>query len=244
MASQIIKPLPGKHEMDVDWKDVGKVKKEDEDDDIQDNGTDYVGKSFRVYSGLIQDADLAKAANEDAEEYLSKAQKEEEEDDDDEDEYEMGKSVKYSFFDFVEASPTLIKGINSSPFLYEMVKSIGLSFANMEDRLGKSLFAIDLDHDQFAKSLDGAFGSMQKSLNYINGISDEVDVSKSSENFDPASIEYLEKGGQAAEENLSKVQILDLLVKGVEEGVVPPSAVIKFEHTGLLNPELQKSLGL
>ena len=70
MASQIIKPLSGKHETGVDW-DAGDVQKEDEDDNIQDNGTDYVGKSFRLYSELIQDADLAKSANGDASDDLS-----------------------------------------------------------------------------------------------------------------------------------------------------------------------------
>ena len=232
MASQIIKPLSGKHETGVDWN-AGDVQNEDEDDNIKDNGTDYVGKSFRIYSELIQDVDLAKSANGKAGD-LNKSY-----DDDD----DVEKSLKYSFFDFVEASPTLMKGIEGSPFLYEMIKSIGYSFANIEDRLGKSMYAIDLDYDQYADSLDGAFSSMQKSLDFINGTSDEVDMSKSAEGHD-LNVDYLEKGGNVATENISRGDILNMLVKGVEDGIVSPSAVIKFEHTGALSPDIQKSLGL
>lgn len=239
MATQIVKPLPGKHEEGVDWN-PGDPQKEDEDDNIKDNGTDYVGKSFRLYSELIQDVDLAKSANGETPDSLIKGRKDEEEEEEDEDVY---KSVKHSFFDFVEASPVLMEGITQSPFLYEMVKSLGYSFANLEDRIGKSMYAMDLDHDQFADSLDGAFHSMQKSLDYINGTSGEVDVAKS---IDEAGtqVDYLEKGGNVAAENISRGDILNMLIKGVEDGIVHPTDVIKFEHTGALNPNIQKSLGL
>lgn len=235
MASQIIKPLSGKHETGVDW-DAGDVQTETEDDNIDDNGTDYVGKSFRFYGELVQDEEMSKSINGDAYGDLNKSYKSDSDDD-------VEKSVKYSFFDFVAASPILMKGIESSPFLYEMVKSIGFSFGNVEDRLGKSMYAMDLDYDQYANSLDGAFTSMQKSLDFINGTSDEVDMAKSVDEAG-TQVDYLEKGGNVAAENVSRGDILSMLVKGVEDGVVHPADVIKFEHTGALNPNIQKSLGL
>ena len=43
---------------------------------------------------------------------------------------------------------------------------------------------------------------------------------------------------------MSRADILSTLVKGVESGQISPLEVIKFEHTGSISPEIQKSLGL
>ena len=42
----------------------------------------------------------------------------------------------------------------------------------------------------------------------------------------------------------SRSDVLSALVKSVEAGQISPLEVIKFEHTGSISPEIQKSLGL
>ena len=116
------------------------------------------------------------------------------EDDGDEEKEEVEEKLGKSFFNFVEANPTLVEGINSSPFLYEMVKSIGYTFVNLENRLGSALHRVDSDFTNFAKGLDGVFDDLNKSLGNINGLADDVDMYKSQGAGDP-NVEYLEKGG-------------------------------------------------
>ena len=174
MSTQILKPLSGKHDKGAAWPN-NKAKSEDWEDDIDENGTDYKGgkvkKSFRMYSQLIHNDSLLKAMHDDAEE-------EEGHDDQDEDKKliqqmmaSKGKkeAMGKSFFDFVAQNETISDGINSSPFLYEMVKSIGLSLMNLEDRVGSMMYTMDSDVDGFAKSLDGAFGTFSGQLDVING---------------------------------------------------------------------------
>lgn len=247
MATQILGPQPGKHDKGVKWPN-DEPETLSEDDNIDENGTDYksVKKSFRLYKSLISDDDLLKAMDEEEEE-----EEDDHEDEDDdkklikemmgakEDKEELGKS----FFEFVSKNETIVDGVNSSPFLFEMVKSIGYSFASFENRIGSMLYQMDHDHSDFAKSLDGVFESFGKSLGMINETAEDIDMQKSVEDVEQDA-GYLEKGGFDSAENLTRGDILDILVKGVEEGNVAPGEVIKFEHTGVLSPNIQKSLGL
>ena len=236
MATQITKMQPGsKRPMGPDWPE--EEPHEEHEKDTTKNGTDYiVVKSARIYKSLLHDEDLLKAAEAreeaDVDEYRrgEREGKEEEED-----------TLK-SFFEHVEDNPTLMAGIDSSPFLYEMIKSIGYSFMNLEDRLGTQMFLMDHHYDQFAKSVDGVFDSMGKSLGFINETADQIDVVKSAETDE--NVQYLEKGGFGDAEAPGQQQILAALVKGVEDGHIPPTEVIKFETTGGLSPHIQKSLGL
>jgi len=237
MTDQITPLQPGNHQpMGVDWAGTD-VEKEDEDDHIAENGTDYVPvkKSQRFYKSLIQDTSLLKAMDD------------EPDDDDEEEQFDFSeeeeeKDVKKSFFSYVEGNPTLMAGIDSSPFLYEMVKSIGYSFLNLEDRLGTQMFTMDQNYDQFAKSVDGVFDTLGKSLGFINGAADDMDMQKSVEAGNPGG--YLEKSGFGESEGPNRAQLLGALMKGVEAGQISPTEVIKFETTGALSPHIQKSLGL
>ena len=254
MATQITKMQPGsKRPMGPDWPEE-EPHAEDEKDTTK-NGTDYiVVKSARIYKSLIHDEDLLKAmayedkkerqahekgAVRDDEDHIAALMADERED---KKEDEKDEDVKKSFFEHVENNPTLMAGIDSSPFLYEMVKSIGYSFMNLEDRLGTQMFLMDHHYDQFAKSVDGVFDSMGKSLGFINETADQIDVVKSAETDE--NVQYLEKGGFGDAEAPGQQQILAALVKGVEDGHIPPTEVIKFETTGGLSPHIQKSLGL
>ena len=231
MTDQITPLQPGNHQpMGVDWagSDVEKVD-EDDYENVEENGTDYEdqtwGKSQRLYKSLIHDESLLKSADES----LEKAQVEE-------------TPILKSFFAQIEANPTLMEGINSSPFLYEMVKSIGYSFMNVEDRLGAQMLQMDSNYDAFAKSIDGVFESLGKSLNFINGTAEDIDMNKSGTSNQ--SVEYLEKGNFEGAQGTSHEQIIGLLLKGVGEGNISPTEVVKFETTGAMSPHIQKSLGL
>jgi len=247
MSTQILKPLSGKHDKGVEWPD-DEVQSESWEDDIDENGTDYKGKkvkkSFRLYSQLIHDEDLLKAMVE------------EEENNDHDDEEEDKKLIRQmmaskkskeeigkSFFDFISQNEILVEGVNSSPFLHEMVKSIGLSLMNLEDRVGTMMYTMDTDVDGFAKSLDGAFGTFSEQLDVINDTAGDIDVVKSADETSQ-SVEYLEKGDFEGQNEMSRADVLSTLVKGVEAGHISPLEVIKFEHTGSISPEIQKSLGL
>jgi hypothetical protein len=248
MSTQILKPLSGKHDKGVEWPD-DEAKAEGWEDDIDENGTDYKGKkvkkSFRLYSQLIHDDDLLKAMAEEEEENPGH-------DDEDEDKRlirqmmaskEKKEEIGKSFFDFISQNEILVEGVNSSPFLYEMVKSIGFSLTNLEDRVGTMMYTMDTDVDGFAKSLDGAFGTFSEQLGVINDTAGDIDVVKSSDET-PESAGYLEKSGFESPNDMSRADVLNTLVKGVEAGQISPLEVIKFEHTGSISPEIQKSLGL
>ena len=249
MASQITPMQPGNHQpMGVDWAGTD-VEKEDDDRDSTPDGTDYkpVKKSYRLYKSLIQDEDLLKAVDDDDDEDEDEDESREERADVDKYEFEQGKDaeeakMRKSFFDLVEESPVLLKGISSSPFLYEMVKSIGYSFLNLEDSVGTQMLQMDMHHDQFAKSVDGVFNSMSKSLGLINETADQVGMHKSVDA--DGNVQYLEKSNFSGEAGPSQGQILGALMKGVEAGQVSPMEVIKFETTGAVSPHIQKSLGL
>lgn len=244
MAKQITPMQPGNHQpMGVDWAGTD-VEKEKDEDNIEENGTDYraVKKSYRLYKSLIQDSALLKAME--AEE--SEEEKEEEDGKGGFEEMmaEAGEEAKVrkSFFDYVESNPTLVEGLSSSPFLYEMVKSIGYSFLNFEDRVGTQLLQMDRHHDQFAKSVDGVFESMGKSLGFINTTADQIDGNMSG--GAGGDVQYLEKGDFGGQAGPSQGQIVEALMKGVEAGHVSPLEVVKFETTGSVSPHIQKSLGL
>ena len=151
-------------------------------------------------------------------------------------------AVRKSFFEYVESSPVLMAGIDSSPFLYEMVKSIGYSFLNLEDRVGTQMLHMDRNYDQFAKSVDGVFEDMGKSLGFINETAGDINLQKSDRTTE--GVEYLEKGGFGEASAPGRQQIVNALMKGVEAGQIAPTEVIKFETTGALSPHIQKSLGL
>ena len=251
MSTQIVKPLPGKRE-GFEWAG-DEAEMESWEDDIDENGTDYHGgkvkKSFRMYSQLIHDEDLLKgmykAEEEEADDHPEGKDKEQDKKlirqmmEAKEKKEAMGKS----FFDFVAHNEIISEGIDSSPFLYEMVKSIGLSLMNLENRVGSMMYTMDTDVDSFAKSLDGAFGTFSGQLDAINGTAEDINMAKSVDGS-ADSVGYLEKGNFGAGQQITRDDVLGALVKGVEAGKISPLEVIKFEHTGSVSPEIQKSLGL
>ena len=148
-----------------------------------------------------------------------------------------------SFFNYVEDNAVLMEGVNQSAFLQEMVKSIGFSFAKLEDNLGYVFANVHNDYVDFAKSVDGTFEELGKSLGVVEATGGAVDQYQSHGSVDANGAAPLQKGG-FDEGNLSKGDILNVLMKGFEAGTVSPQDIIKFETTGGISPNVQKSLGL
>ena len=240
--SQIIdKEMKGSHRRTkgVDWPD-DEPQTEKEEDHIGPDGTDYVAKAQddpEWKSSRDERADVDKYEYEEGKEAA------EEEDEDEGKEEKRDLDMDKSFFDYVEENPTLLAGVEQSPFLLEMVKSIGFSFAKLEDNLGVVFAGVHNDYVDFAKGVDGTFEELGKSLGMIDTTGTSVDEYAAQGNVDLANAAPLNKGG-FGEGQPTKTDILGTLMKGFEEGNVSPQDIIKFETTGVLSPDIQKSLGL
>ena len=152
--------------------------------------------------------------------------------------------MEKSFFDLCETSEIIMDGVNQSPFLLEVVKSVGFSFQKTEQEIAKSLNGVHDDHVDFAKSLDESFNAMGTRLGIIDTTGEAVDLQKSESEENTDNVVPLNKAGFGEGETPSRYQILAKLEKAVEEGNLAPIELIKFESTGMISPTLQKSLGL
>lgn len=163
-----------------------------------------------------------------------------------------------SFEEHAAGYPVLIDGIDASPVLHDVVKSLNdtlLAFeANMNEQidrafdeaiefdrhLGKSVHSIgigvaelgervvQLEEDTLVKSVGSmATERIQKSMPIGGG----------------GPITYLEKQG-FGEGSPDRQEILEAMVKSVEAGELEALEVIKFESSGVLSPQVKKSLGL
>ena len=236
--SQIIdKEMKGSHRKTkgVDWPN-DEPTTEKEEDHIGPDGTDYVSKAY-------DDDDESRAERADVDKYEFEEGKEDAEEDEDEGKEDKRELMDKSFFDYVEANPTLMAGVEQSPFLQEMVKSVGLSFAKLEDNLGVVFAGVHNDYVDFAKGVDGTFEELGKSLGMIDTTGSSVDGFAAQGNVDASNAATLSKSG-FEESQVTKTDVLGILMKGFEEGTVSPQDIIKFETTGSLSPNIQKSLGL
>ena len=258
MSSQIIGKLKGKSEKGPDWDGMDPEFLKEKD--AVPDGTDYVpvskaqsefdrgeeSEGSRVSDMLRRLKDKRGMAGMKADEEMREEEGDEGKDAAAEDEgKEEKREVKMdkSFFDYVGSSDTLVEGVNQSPFLREMVKSIGYSFAKLEDNLGYVFANVHNDYVDFAKSVDGTFETLGKSLGILNDTSDSVQSFGAQGAVASSNVTPLHKGG-FADAQPTQADVLGVLMKGFEEGLVSPQDVIKFETTGVLSDNVQKSLGL
>ena len=253
MSTQIVGPRKGKSKLGPDW--AGTDTDEEKERDAVPDGTDYVPVS-KAQTGFDRGEEsegagvaamLKKLKAKGAEKGMEAREEErEEEGDEGEDEGKEEKrelGMEKSFFNYIEDSSTLSEGVNQSAFLREMVKSIGYSFAKLEDNLGYVFANVHNDYVDFAKSMDGTFEDLGKSLGIISETSTSVEGFSAEPNVTPSNVTPLRKGG-FGDGQPSKGDVLGVLMKGFEEGLVSPQDVIKFETTGVLSDSVQKSLGL
>jgi hypothetical protein len=134
------------------------------------------------------------------------------------------------------------KGVEVSEFLAELTKSIARYSSYLEDYVEKSILQLHEEHGGMAKAIAENLvtlsGMIQKSEGNISDFAEEPTRA-------PKSMMSLEKSVDDEEvPQLSHDNILNRLVKGVEDGVVSPLEVIKFEQLGpqALNQDVVKSL--
>ena len=236
---QILKPLKGMSKLGHKWAGT-KPETEDEEDNISENGTDYNG----VKKGMGGDdkADAMKEVLMAAKDGGKEAAVEDVEEETPEGEEEVEMGMEKSFAEFISDNPILVEGMESSPFLNQMVKSISLAFDTFNSNAVSIEKSFSADHRDLAKSFDGAFEVMGGKLGLIDNTATAIDMQKSQE-ADASNVSALNKGGFSESDNQpTKQQILGAMMKSVGEGNLDPRAVIKFETTGQIHPEILKSL--
>lgn len=177
---------------------------------------------------------------------------------------EIEGDAKKSFSGAIANSPELQKGLELSPFLYEMTQAIGAALAGSESRVVKSLAATlgglvervaTLEKSQSAAN--GAQEDFNKSLaEAVVGIGEAigatVDATAAQAHYPvgaPKSQMREAQGGQGVsvvnksysgpgglEMNINKSQISDALVELVKSNKVQPLEAIRFESDGKLLP--------
>ena len=264
-GSQIVKPLKGMAKLGHKWAGTS-PDVEPEEDHIAENGTDY----DPVEKGMGGDEDKMEAVKEMMmaakkgknkasmdmeEEEMSRDEDEDDEDMDkgmygrmykaeDEDEDEDEEGMEKSFADVVFENPVLVEGMNSSPFLLQMVKSIAVAFDHFDVTTSAIEKSFSNDQMELAKSFDGAFTVMGSRLGLIDDTAGAIDMHKS-DYVDDDGVQMLAKGGFSEDGgNVTKNDILSAMMKSVEAGQISPLEVIKFETTGQVNPSLLKSLNV
>lgn len=225
----------------------------------------------KIAGGELSMEDLAKALDDsldallksteeefDEEDYDSADEETEEFDDVDEDEEEEEETEKSFFDEFVESDDTIEKALEVSDFLEALVGSIGVSMDGFSNTLTKSLTKQDKVNTALAQSLQ-ASGELLKSMGEKLEAQDELikSLQEAVEQFSNQPIgrravtnarEYqtIAKSldGTNSNNTLSKSQVIDLLVKGVEKGEIDPLQVTKYELTGQLSADVAQRLGI
>jgi len=178
---------------------------------------------------------------------MKKAHKEEEGEEEGEEEAQDGGEDKEAFEKMLAASvkkamdeyeeegkeeddEDVKKGVEVSEFLSELTKSIAVYSNYLEDYVSKSILQLHEEHGGMAKAIAENLvilsDMIQKSEGNISEYSEEPARA-------PKSVVSMEKsmGGEEAPQ-MSKDDMLNRLVKGVEDGMVSPLEVIKFEQLG------------
>ena len=185
---------------------------------------------------------------------VKKAYDDDDEDDEDEEDEERGKierdqwkrgeqeGKKLARRDEEEDDDDVKKGVEVSEFLSELTKSIALYVNYLEGYVEKSILQLHEEHGGMAKAIAENLvilsDMVQKSEGNISDFADEPTRA-------PKSMMSLEKSLDGEEvPQMSSDDILNRLVKGVEDGTVSPLEVIKFEQLGpqALNQDVVKSL--
>jgi len=207
----------------VNWKegDVNEYDTETDtkwDDDIADNGTDYKsGKGKKS---------LNKAKPDDEEAYA---------DDDDDDDDDMNKSQS-------EIQQPAQRGVEVSVFLNELTKSIAVYCNHLEDYVEKSLYQVHLENGEMSKAVAQNLSALSE---VIEKSQDNITQYAEEPARGPLSMTDMNKSLQGSREpEISKSQVIDALLKGVEAGLVSPLEVIKCEQLGVqaVSQDVVKSL--
>ena len=245
-GSQIVKPLKGMAKLGHKWAGTSPDVGEDKMEAVKEMM--MAAKKGKDKAEMAEEEDMSEEEDMDKAMYKKamdkamhkKAMYKAEEEEEEEDEGGMEKS----FADVVFENPILVEGMNSSPFLLQMVKSIAIAFDHFDNTTADIEKSFSNDQMELAKSFDGAFSVMGSRLGLIDSTAGAIDMHKS-DSVESDNVAMLAKGGFSEDGgNVSKGDILSAMIKSVEAGQISPLEVIKFETTGQVNPSLLKSLNV
>ena len=204
------------------WGD-GEVHRYDSDEDtawqdsIEEDGTDYDGpkKKKKMKKGASR-GNLYKADDPSEEE---------------EEEVEVEETTEKS----------VRTGVEVSDFLGELTKAIAIYCDDLENAVVKSISELHVENGEVVKSLAHNLSVMS---DVISGSKENIMKYAEGPARGPKSYGHMSKSVPSQDAPANKNQILGLLMKGVEAGVVSPLEVIKCEQYGpqAVNQNVLKSL--
>ena len=227
---------------------------EAEDEIIKEEEENKTLKKKKLNKKLTVTKVTKNKKEEDDEEYEDEDDEEEYKDDEDDEEYEdddedEDEDSKKSFKDdFLGQDEIIEKALEVSEFLEILVDTIGTKidgFTKQSDLLGRTLFATGKliksmnakleEQDEFIKSLQDSIDEISNQPIGRKSIINAREVTTISKS--------LEKNNEIKKQ-LTKGQIVDLLVKSVEKGEIEPLDVTRYETSGFLSKEIAKIIGL
>lgn len=226
-----------------------------EKEDIEKEGEQDLkkGEADKEEAEEKQEEDEAKDDDEAEVEVVEESAEEVEEDD----EKEMGKSIK----EMVEENETIKKSHEVSPFLQEWSRVLTRALESMQETIEKSIQAKveDVTTPVLVKSmkamiahqegLEDLIKSQKKALEeqseLIKSLQERLENIEKQPMPRKSVVNVVEKSfaksaGIEEGETLSKAQIASRLEKLAREGKIDDLAVIKFDTTGQLDPEIEQ----
>lgn len=238
-------------------------------DSVDSGGTDYKGASAMMKSVLelvakgqisadaaaviLSKAGMSYSMDKDEEDEkeddVKKADSCDYEDDDKKEDKDMAKSLLES----AQENPELLKGFEVSEFLSELTgeisKAIQRSTNELKSYVDSKLQKSTNQQETFNKSLAGALSNFSEVVALQGQRISQVEQSPARPPMSVASaaeVQPLSKsfaGSEpAGEQKLTKAQILDTMTDMVIKGELPSTAVVKFDTTGELDPQVYSSV--
>lgn len=194
-------------------------------------------------------ADLEKALDfeDEEEEEIEDTDDDEEEEVDDEDEEADDESVEKSFQDTLLEDDTIEKALEVSDFLESLVGTLNDSLGGLQKSLGQSMTAQRTINQSLVDTLQTMAERMEAQENLIKSLQDTIASQPVGRKavVNGRELQTLAKSMDAPQpQKLSKSQVIDLLVQGVEQGKIHPLEVTKFELSGKVSEQTLSQLGL
>jgi len=175
---------------------------------------------------------------------------------------EIEPDAKKSFDSVVDSSIEIQKGLEISPFLYELTRAFGSSASSLEDavkslgslvkslsyelaEVKKSVAANNAHQDEFNKSLATAvvgIGEAVSATADATAAQAHMPVSAPKSQMRQGDVQVLAKSQDASEPELSKSQVSDIMFDLVKSGELNHMEVLKFETSGQIDPKVKRQV--
>jgi|GEM_PF-5613770 len=137
-------------------------------------------------------------------------------------------------------------GIEVSEWLYHLTHALNKALIGMEMRLSEQISKAHNGRGDITKSMAQAMVDFDSQVRERLGKVDDIEKSaaRAPKSVLKVSDKEVNKGPSPDASGLDRRQILGLLSKGMDEGKVDPFAVLKYETTGQIAPDVLKSIGV